>query len=128
MAVKNLENYNTLFGITKNTDNNTIDVEVGFVSWDCDVHCICDAIDLLASDENAKSITIKSFNFAGITINKGESPVDVYKRIQAQYKWYWDAMPDEIAEAQKKFDARKKKSKKESDLAQSNGSEPGERE
>ena len=74
-----------------------------------------------------KSITIKSFNLRGITINAGESPVEVYNRIREQYGkgWYWDPMPTDIAEAQEKFEARMKNKKKEESAS---GSEPGERE
>ena len=131
MTVQELGNYNTLHGISYNSDDKTINVKVGFVVWDCDVHCICDAIEYLAeAGEGCKSITIESFNLRGITINAGESPVEVYNRIREQYgkTWYWDPMPEEIAEAQKKFEARQKKSKKESGSQESAGSEPGEKE
>lgn len=130
MAVKELGNYNTLHGISYNPEENVIDVQVGFVVWDCDVNCICDAIEYLATTgAGCKSITIKSFNLRGITINAGESPVEVYNRIRQQYgkTWYWDPMPKEIAEAQKKFEARLKENKNESNSEQSNGSEPSER-
>ena len=128
MAIKNLEDFRSLHGISENSDNKTIDVKVGFVVCDCDVQCVCDAIEYLATvGKGNKSITIQSFNLRGLTINAGESPVEVYNRIREQYGkvWYWDPMPTEIAIAQEKFEARmkdKKTSESES------GSEPGERE
>lgn len=128
MAIKNLEDFGHLHGISENSDKKTIDVKVGFVVWDGDVKCVCDAIEYLATvGKGNKSITIQSFNLRGLTINAGESPVEVYNRIREQYGkgWYWDPMPTEIAIAQEKFEARmkdKKTSESES------GSEPGERE
>ena len=128
MAINEMKNYNTLHGITQNTEDKTIDVQVGLVHWDCDVKCICDAIEFLATEgKGNKSITIQSFNLRGITISAGESPVEVYERIRKQYgaRWYWDPMPTDIAEAQEKFEARMKNKKQ--DESES-GSEPGERE
>ena len=124
MTENKKESFNNLYDITRNSKDKTIDVEIGFVCWDCDVQCICDAIEYLATKgAGSKSISIKSFNLDGITIKAGESPVDVYKRIREKYKWYWDPMPKEIAEAQEKFEKRFKKQK-----AEVSGSEPGERE
>ena len=63
MTAQNLENYKTLHGISFNSANKTINVEVGLVSWDLDVQCICDAIEFLATTgKGFKSITIQSFN------------------------------------------------------------------
>ena len=131
IEINGMEKFKTLYGISYNKDEKTIDVQIGCVSWDCDVQCICDAIEYLATTgAGNKSITIKSFNLRGITINAGESPVDVYERIRQQYGkgWYWDPMPKEIAEAQEKFEARQKKDKKGSGSEQLEGSEPGEKE
>lgn len=127
MAIKKLEDYNRLHDISLNSDDKTINVKVGLVHWDCDVQCVCDAIEYLATTgKGNKSITIQSFNLRGLTINAGESPVEVYSRIREQYgkNWYWDPMPTEIAIAQEKFEERMKKDKGTSE----SGSEPGERE
>lgn len=128
MTEKNVKQFNTLYNITTDEKNKSINVEIGFVHWDGDVKCICDAVEYLATEgKGNKSITIKSFNLRGITINAGESPVEVYNRIREQYGkgWYWDPMPTDIAEAQEKFEARMKNKKKEESES---GSEPGERE
>ena len=131
MAIYSLGNYNRLHGISRNDEEKSINVKVGFVTWDCDVQCICDAIEYLElSGLGDKSITIESFNLRGFTVYAGESPVDAYNRVRETFGkvWYWDPMPKEIAEAQEKFEARKKNSKKETSSSESAGSEPGERE
>ncbi len=127
MAIQELGDYNNLFGITRNTEDNALNVRIGIVSYDNDVQCICDAIEFLAeAGEMGKSINIRSFNAVGFEISKGESPVEVYRRIQKQFGriWYWEKMPKAIAEAQAKFEARQKANNSQ----QAAGSEPGEKE
>ena len=124
MAIEKLENFGRLFGITRDTEKKEIKVDVGLVHYDLDLQCVCDAVEFLAAEEGYKSLSIKTF---GITINAGESPVEVYRKIQQKYRWYFEDMPQDIAAAQEKFEATKK-SKKASSSSESNGSEPGERE
>lgn len=123
MAIEKINKYGRLYGITLDSENKTIDVEVGGVSYDLDLQFVCDAIEFL--DTKGKGYNSMSIGTFGITINAGESPVDVYRRIQQMHRWYFEEMPRDIAAGQKQFEERRKANKKDDSQL---GQEPGERE